>query len=206
VNEIMWQFIEKIDINLFYMINRGGQNAFFDFFMPVMSNLKNFYIPLGLLWIYLVVKKSVTCRTVAVVIVLLISFSETVSSRILKPAFDRPRPYHSQSHVHLYDRMYKTWSITPELKKTVTGASYSLPSSHATNIFAAVFFVSFYFRKFWPLFYMIAFLVGYSRVYLGVHFPFDVFVGGIVGTLCGLLLVWVNGFAIRYFEKKQDAQ
>ena len=198
----MLEIIEKIDISLFYLINRSGQNAFFDFFMPIMSNLKHFYIPLGLVWLFLILKKNLKFRVVAISILGLIAVSEWLSSGLLKPAFDRPRPYHSLSKVHLYDRMYKKWSVTPELKKTIRGESHSLPSSHATNIFAAAAFFTFYFRKFWPFFYLIAFLVGYSRVYLGVHFPFDVFVGGIAGTLCGLSFAWIVNQGRLYLEKR----
>ncbi len=201
----MWELLEKIDISLFYLINRTGQNPFFDVFMPFMSNVKNYYVPLGMLWIFLIVKKGVKFRTAAVAMVLLISVSEWVSSGVLKPFFDRPRPYHSLSNVHLYDRIHKTWSITTEPKEIIRGESNSLPSSHATNIFAGAFFLSYYFRKFWPFFYFIAFLVGYSRVYLGVHFPFDVFVGGIVGASCGLLFVVASNQVVRFFEKKAAA-
>jgi undecaprenyl-diphosphatase len=225
----MWQLIEKIDVSLFYLINRSGQNAFFDVLMPFVSNEKNFYVPLAIGWLLLIIAGSgvsqhvvlkleklnisplsgplrrfafvqtkIKLRIVAIAILVLISFSEWISSDVSKPVFDRPRPYHSQSHVHLYDRMFKTWSVTPELKATVRGESRSLPSSHATNIFAAAFFLSFFFRKFWPLFYAIAILVGYSRVYLGVHFPFDVLIGSIAGTLCGLLLAGISHHIIQF--------
>jgi len=233
VTPTMWQFIEKIDISLFYLINTSGQNAFFDVLMPFVSNEKNFYAPLAITWLLLMtagsrvsqhivlkleklniqpfsrllrrfasVQTKVQLRTVALAILVLISFSEWISSGVLKPVFDRPRPYHSLSHVHLYDRMLKTWSVTPELKTTIRGESLSLPSSHATNIFAAAVFLSFFFRKFWPLFYAIAILVGYSRVYLGVHFPFDVFIGSIAGTLCGMIIAWFNSHVIQYVVKR----
>ncbi len=198
----MWQMIEHIDIELFYLINQKGQNVFFDFFMPIMSNIKYFYIPLTLIWLFLIIKNNLKFRVIAVSILLLIALSEWFSSGLLKPLFNRPRPYHRVSGVHLYDRMFKTWSITPELKKIIRGESNSLPSSHSTNIFAATAFFTFYFRRFWPYFYLIAFLVGYSRVYLGVHFPFDVFVGGITGTLCGLLLAWSSNRVRLYLEKR----
>lgn len=158
----------------------------------------------GLLRRFAFVQTKIKLRTVAIAILVLISFSEWISSGVLKPLFDRPRPYHSLSHVHLYDRMFKTWSVTPELKAIVRGESLSLPSSHATNIFAAAFFLSFFFRKFWPLFYLIAFLVGYSRVYLGVHFPFDVLIGSIAGTLCGLLLAGISRHVIQFVLQLQQ--
>lgn len=233
----MWQWIEKIDIGLFYLINISGRNAIFDVLMPFVSNEKNFYVPLAIGWLLLLtagsgisrhvvlaleklkktplpgplrrfafVQSKIKLRFVAVAILLLISFSEMISSDVLKPLFDRPRPYHSLSHVHLYDRMSKTWSVTPELKKIVRGESLSLPSSHATNIFAAAFFLSFFFRNLWPLCYVIALLVGYSRVYLGVHFPFDVFIGSIAGTCCGLLFAGAGRHVIRFIEKKKGAE
>jgi undecaprenyl-diphosphatase len=198
----MLAITESIDIYLFYLVNRSGQNVFFDFVMPFVSNIKNFYLPIAISIIALIIRGNVKTRTVVIAIVLLIGISEGLCSRLLKPAFDRPRPYHSLSRVHLYDRMFKIWSITPELKETIRGESLSMPSSHATNIFAAAFFLSYYFRKLWPAFYLIAFLVGYSRVYLGVHFPFDVCVGAMVGSLCGLSMLWPTNRVIRYFEKK----
>jgi len=198
----LWTTIRQLDIVVFFLINRIGQNALFDVFMPFISNIRNFYIPLIIAWLFLVIRKSVKTRTIAVGFLLLISLSETLSSDILKPAFNRPRPFDTLSHVHLYDRMQKIWRITPKLEKVVEGQSRALPSSHATNIFAAAFYLSFFFRKWWPFFYSIAFLVGYSRIYLGVHFPFDVLAGAVIGTLCGLLLVWPSTCIIRRFENK----
>jgi undecaprenyl-diphosphatase len=231
----MWPLIEKIDRSLFYWINTSGQNAFFDVLMPFVSNERNFYVPLAIVWLllmaagsrvsrqavlqfekrnipllsgplrrYAFIQTKIKLRTVAVAMLVLISFSEWISSGVLKPLFDRPRPYHSLSHVHLYDRMAKTWSVTPELKTIVRGESLSLPSSHATNIFAAAFFMSFFFRKFWPLFYLIAFLVGYSRAYLGVHFPLDVLIGSLAGTLCGLLLAGISHYVIQFARQLQQ--
>jgi membrane-associated phospholipid phosphatase len=189
----MLALFNRIDIALFYLINKGGQNAIFDALMPIMSNVRNFFIPMGLFWIWMVTRKGVKPKVAALAIFAVIACSEWVSSGLLKPIFNRPRPYDSLSAVHLYDHMAKTWRVTPPLAKIIRGQSLSMPSSHATNIFAGACFLTLFFRRLWPVFYLIAFLVAYSRVYLGVHFPLDVTAGALVGTLCALTLWWPTG-------------
>jgi undecaprenyl-diphosphatase len=201
----MWQFVEEIDTALFYLVNSSGRNVFFDFLMPIVSEVKNFYIPMGILWLLLITRKSIKARSVAICILFVIAFSDRVSSDLLKPAFNRPRPYHCLSGVHLYHPNTNTWSVTPQLKEPVRGQSRSFPSSHATNIFAAALLLSYYFRKWWPLFLLMAFTVGYSRVYLGAHFPGDVLVGGMTGLLCALLGIWVNNYVITFFDRRSSA-
>jgi undecaprenyl-diphosphatase len=170
--------------------------------MPILSNIKYFYIPLAAVWLFLITRKGFRARSLAVGIVLLITFSECVATDILKPLVGRPRPYDALSHVHRYESGVG-WTITPELEEPRHGESQSLPSAHATNIFAAALLLTYYFWRWWAAFYVVAFLVAYSRVYLGVHYPLDVLAGAVVGTLCGILAVYVIKATGRFFEKRR---
>ena len=68
----------------------------------------------------------------------------------------------------------------------------SFPSGHTTTAFALATFLTLVLRQknWWPVFLGLAILTGYSRVYLTHHFPIDVWVGSVIGTLGAVLLFW----------------
>src|SRR5205085_2094183 len=77
-----------------------------------------------------------------------------------------------------------------DIKPLGRGDAYSMPSGHAANsMAAAIVFATFYRRWRWPAF-GVAFMVSFARVYSGVHFPSDVFVGATVGFLYASGLLW----------------
>ena len=82
----------------------------------MVMSLNYFYIPIGLFWIFLVLKKDIKTRTVAVIIILLIGVSNLVNSDLLKPVFQRTRPYKTMSKVHYYKK--HNWHITSKIEKT----------------------------------------------------------------------------------------
>ncbi len=71
-----------------------------------------------------------------------------------------------------------------------TGGRYGFVSSHASNVFGLATFTSLLFRKrYYSIsIYTWAFLVSYSRIYVGRHFPADVFFGAILGMIAGYAL------------------
>jgi undecaprenyl-diphosphatase len=167
----MASWAEFMDTALFHLINQDGQNSFFDWFMPFMTDLKNFTYVLVILGAYIVWRERKGGLVFLLFVGLTLAITDPFSSRLLKEWVGRIRPCQVLENVRLL---------------TDCNTSYSFPSSHAVNIFAASYFLSRMFRRLAPLFFAIAAVVGYSRVYIGIHYPLDV----IGGAAIGLLIAW----------------
>jgi undecaprenyl-diphosphatase len=74
-------------------------------------------------------------------------------------------------------------------------SSKSFPSSHAAMSFAAATVFTYFHPSLWFLFYALAFIIAWTRVYVGVHYPSDVLAGMLVGLAMGglaaLFLGWL---------------
>ena len=93
----------------------------------------------------------------------------------VKPLFRRVRPF--------VNREATVVGVRP--------ADHSFPSGHTASSFAAATALGMYYPKAAPLAYALATAVGTSRVHLGVHFPSDAAVGGVIGIGIGTLCGWV---------------
>jgi membrane-associated phospholipid phosphatase len=104
----------------------------------------------------------------------------------LKSTFQRDRPF-----------------ITyPDIVKHTHGGSYSMPSGHTSICFATATAVSLIYPKWYVIapMYTWASLVGYSRMYLGVHYPTDILAGAIVGSGSALGIHYL----FKYIKKKVE--
>jgi len=110
-------------------------------------------------------------------IALAILLADRITSGLMKPYFARLRPSQEPSLealIHLVNG-YK-------------GGMYGFASSHAANTLATATFFTMLFRKNRPWIawlYLWAIVMTYTRLYLGVHYPGDIVVGGIIGLLAG---------------------
>lgn len=105
--------------------------------------------------------------------ILTLTVAGLITSAILKPLFQRPRPDISNPQQVV---------IVREKPALVAFANdYSFPSGHATIAFTGAYLLSKRKRGNLLAFYTFALLTGFSRIYLGKHYPLDVLAGALVG-------------------------
>ncbi len=165
-----------LDFVLFRVINSDLSNAVFDLLMPVITDPDPFVIPIALLGIGLLIWGGRKGRLLVVTALLLLVVSNALSE-LLKVWIQRPRPCQSLEAVRLL--------------VGCSGRSFSFPSTHATNITAQAVLFGFHYRPLAIPLFLVAAAVGYSRVYVGVHYPTDVVGGVLVGLACAALFVYL---------------
>ena len=112
-------------------------------------------------------------------ITLLIILTDQLTSSAIKPLFERWRPCHDPAIASL------TRLVTPGC-----GSLYGFVSGHAANSYALASFLWLLLgKKDWSWLMIWAGLVAYSRIYVGVHFPIDVMIGGLLGFGMGIGLL-----------------
>ena len=166
------EILYSIDLALFYFFNHTISTGFLDKFFAIITNVKSWYIAYFILAGIALTKGGSRGRIAVVGILILIIVSDQFGYRILKELIQRARPC-----VTLSD------ALTP----IGCAGSFSFPSNHALNNFAAATFLYKLYPKFKWAFFSTAILVSLSRVYLGVHYPSDILGGAIIGALLGYL-------------------
>ena len=146
---------------------------------------------LGLVWVLAAVavaaaRGSGILATVALAVgVFLTTVAADGVSFLVKDAVHRPRPF----------------AAHPEIHPLYAVHSSSFPAGHAATAFAGATAVAFMAPRAAPLLFLVAALIGYSRVYVGDHYPTDVLAGAALGLLVGIaaIVAWhlVRGFRLE---------
>ena len=184
----MIDFLIDLDNKLFNFFNSKISNPIFDLIFPIITNQDYWTMPILGLIIYLLTCRGKTGKISALLLLIAVGLSDFVSASILKPYFERLRPSHSE--------------IEGLILLVNKGGKYGFVSSHAANIFAASTILSFFYIHKKKLCFTIAFLVSYSRIYVGVHFPGDVFFGGMLGYLIAIVtMTFYSKFVLNKNKK-----
>jgi len=189
----MIDFLIEIDKKWLLFLN-GFNSPFWDTIMWYISGTKT-WIPLYAVILFFVFKQLKWRGFIALFFfILLIVLSDQISVRLFKNVFERLRPCHDPVIGHLV-----------HLVNNKCGGQFGFVSSHAANTFALAMFSSLFFRNkaVTISIFVWAAIVSYSRIYLGVHYPFDVMGGAILGVVIGIITFRLYLLSQKYIKKKE---
>ena len=171
----------NIDTACFHFINTTLSNPVFDFIMPLFHHTKSFILFLLFPWILAIVFDKPNRWKLACIIPIVIILTDQ-TGLFIKKTILRPRPF-----VEL--------DVIQFVKES--GLYKSFPSNHAANSAALATVFSMVYPHLRFILWGLAIIVMFSRVYIGVHYPFDVFTGFMLGSLisCGLVIVYKKVFS-----------
>lgn len=177
----IFKYLENIDKELFLFlngINSGGLD-------PIMYFISShwFWIPAVIAALWMIIKKYGKKAWLPILIVIITYICTEQVTNIVKHAVERFRPTHNNDisqFVHIVNN-YK-------------GGIYGFFSGHASNSFGLALITALLIRnKYYSISIMLwAIIVSYSRIYLGVHYPSDIFAGAMFGVFAasGFYLLW----------------
>ena len=179
--------LPEIDTLAFFLINKNLQNSLFDIAMPFITDKSYLiFLPLFLLVFFKDREKALIALILGIVSLLIADWS----ANILKHSFERIRPCYALEGVRLL---------------AGCGKSFSMPSNHSVNAFAFISPLCMLLKnRMRYAFVAVAILVGFSRVYVGVHYPSDTIAGALLGIMLGISVVQFYRWSSERFKEKPD--
>ena len=181
--------IIQFDKQLLLMLN-GSESTFLDGVALTLTKAAT-WIPLYVSLLFIVIKNNINWRTIVLILTsagLCVLLAGTVDDEIVKPLVARWRPTHDPQIGSLVD-----------VVNDYRGGNYGFFSAHASNTFSIALFFSLLVRYRWLTVGLVTYSLTncWTRMYLGVHYPGDITVGLLWGTIVALgvytLFRYVNG-------------
>ncbi|RYG51618.1 MAG: phosphatase PAP2 family protein [Chitinophagaceae bacterium] len=190
----MVERILEIDRELFLWLNNLGSESFDPVWLLITKMTS--WIPVFAIILYLTFKRLGWRHAVLVIIcITLLLFLTDQTTNLFKNSFQRLRP---GSDPDLNDLM----------RAIQTRKSFSFISGHASNSMAVAFFLYHVLKpylRYMGLFFIWPLIFAYSRIYLGLHYPLDIFCGYAYGIFTGWLLLRLYAYLRnRYFPQHEQ--
>ncbi len=191
-----------MDRALFAALNRGAANPLLDWLMPRITNLHQaawFIVPVVLACVAGLWRGDRRLRVAIICAIAAVGMSDLTASRLVKAVIHRDRPCRlvapttgmADPDTRLLPGKPKPHGYVSSPQRDCPGSS-SFPSNHASNMMALAG-VGWWFtrnRARW-LWFLLPLVIGYSRIYIGVHYPSDVLGGWILGGCVAALCILV---------------
>lgn len=184
---ILW--LSDIDARLLLIVN-GAHSPFFDSVMWCISG-RWIWVPFYAVLAYLLFRRMSWKRTsiCLVTIGLIILAADQTCATLIRPEIGRLRPANLNNPLSSFVHVVNGYR----------GGRYGFPSCHAANTFALAVFMSLVIRHKWftVMMFSWAFVVSYSRMYLGVHYFGDLFCGATIGSLFAVLFYYLQNYLFK---------
>lgn len=184
---ILW--LSDIDARLLLIVN-GAHSPFFDSVMWCISG-RWIWVPFYAVLAYLLFRRMSWKRAsiCLVTIGLIILAADQTCATLIRPEIGRLRPANLNNPLSSFVHVVNGYR----------GGRYGFPSSHAANTFALAVFMSLVIRHKWftVMMFSWAFVVSYSRMYLGVHYFGDLFCGATIGSLFAVLFYYLQNYLFK---------
>jgi membrane-associated phospholipid phosphatase len=191
----MWEQVRDWDRHVLTLINHDGSSAVLDVVLPFLRE-SQFWVPFYLFMIlFMSMNFGIKGWWWVLAFVLTAAMADIISSHIIKETVMRMRPCRDPE---IMGEIIFRASYCPK--------SSSFTSSHATSHFALSMFIFLTLRrlsKWWGMIFLWAVAISYTQVYVGVHYPFDVICGGILGCGIGAFMayMYVRQIGLITFDK-----
>jgi membrane-associated phospholipid phosphatase len=177
------KWLDKIDKDLFILIQHTVGHPALDSIMLILRNPIT-WVPLYVFILFFAIAKGEKKAWIFILLsIMTFALTDSISARILKPLFERPRPCHDPQIQAMFRALLDC------------GGLYSFPSSHASNHFGLA---TFWFGSVWTMtkqkwnwLWFWALAICYAQIYVGKHYPFDILGGAVFGFATGYFMARV---------------